>query len=476
MSLSRGARIAVLVAAVAGCSSATSPNNHSTGSLTVTVKVTGNVTPNVTVTGPSGFQKSIASTTQLTGLAPGSYTVTASSVAATNSIVGIAYAGTVTGTPAAVTAGGSASASVQYAARSGSGALWVVGGGNLSNEIQNAAIEYVTSQLQSSSNSLSPAMTFDLPVTSGYNIDANAVAIDAQGNLWVVDDNQNLVVEYPLPTLGLSTSAPTTANLTMQPAPAVFIRLPDSSYTDGLAFDAKGNLWVINQFPSTVVEFTPDQLKATGSPTPAVTITVKTQTQVNGIQPAYPLSIAFDASGDLWVVCSAFGTIVEFTPSQLASSGTPTPAVTLNPHIQFPYYPAFDKAGNLWLAVSGYLNVVDSSNGTPIDSTYVPGTIAQLPASTLTASGSPSPALTLTVPAGMYGADPTAIAFDDSGDLWYTDVATATIGEFTAAQLAAGGHPSPALTILNARLSGVGQLFYGTGLAFNPHSSALPLH
>ncbi len=83
--------------------------------------------------------------------------------------------------------------------------------------------------------------------------------------MWVVNDNSNTVVEYTPSPLGANGS----------PTPAVTIHLPDSSFTDGLALDANGDLWVALQDPSIVVEFTPDQLKTSGAPTPAVTITVK---------------------------------------------------------------------------------------------------------------------------------------------------------------------------------------------------------
>lgn len=173
------------------------------------------------------------------------------------------------------------------------------------------------------------------------------------------------------------------------------------------------------------------------------------------------MAITFNAQGSLWVV-NTDGFVIKYTTSQIASSGTPVPAVSLQPSI-FPYFAAFDKAGNLWLADEAY---AIGGNTT----TYVAGPITEYAAASLTASGSISPTRTLTLPTGKAVVFPAAIAFDASGNLWYLDVFNATLGEYTAAQLAAGGNPSPAITIVNTTP------VYGTGLAFNPSLVLLPSH
>jgi hypothetical protein len=71
------------------------------------------------------------------------------------------------------------------------------------------------------------------------------------------------------------------------------------------------------------VEFTKAQLSASGSPTPAVTISatkVGTYKSLDG-----PYSLAFDSSGDLWVENFNGNTTVEFGRDQLSTSGSPTP-------------------------------------------------------------------------------------------------------------------------------------------------------
>jgi len=288
-------------------------------------------------------------------------------------------------------------------------------------------------------------------VTAGGNIDANAVAFDGHGDLWVVNDNSNTVVEYAPSALGANGS----------PTATVTMHLPDSSYTDALAFDAKGNLWVLSEDSANIAEFTPAQLASGGSPAPAVTIHMA---PLQG-QSGNPLSMAFDGQGNLWVVNGGQVELVEYPVNQLTSSATLAPAVQINPQVPYPYTIAFDKVGNLWVGTSGY----GSTTG-GITTDY-PGKITELAASSLTASGNPAPAVTLTLPNGV-NTYPTTLAFDDSGDLWYSDFTHSTVGELTPAQLAASGNPTPTVAIVY----GGTPRFFGTAIAFNPHTAAVPLH
>ncbi|HEY6472700.1 MAG TPA: IPT/TIG domain-containing protein [Acidimicrobiales bacterium] len=187
------------------------------------------------------------------------------------------------------------------------------------------------------------------------------------------------------------------------------------------AFDAAGDLWISNLDTNTLVEYTPSQLASTGSPTPAVTISS------DGSSLDSPGSVAFDRSGDLWALNES-GAIVEYTPSQLASSGAPTPAVTISGN-ESPYGLAFDGSGDLWVADSGKNTVIE----------YTP--------SQLESSGSPTPTVTLSTDASSSIDSPSGVAFDSSGDLWVTNTNTYSLVEFTPSQLASSGAPTPAVTI-----------------------------
>ena len=80
----------------------------------------------------------------------------------------------------------------------------------------------------------------------------------------------------------------------------------------------KGDLWVANYSGQTIAEFTPSQLAASGSPVPAVVIT----------DSAEPTALAFDANGDLWATnASRWHPGVHARSADI--SGSPTPAVTI---------------------------------------------------------------------------------------------------------------------------------------------------
>ena len=106
-----------------------------------------------------------------------------------------------------------------------------------------------------------------------------------------------------------------------------------------IAFDATGRLWVANgnNSQNTVVAFSPSQLAATGSPTPAVTLSASAGSLAN------PTGLAFDASGNLWVANTTAPSIVEFSASQIVSSGAPTPnTIITGSSLSEPFGIAFD--------------------------------------------------------------------------------------------------------------------------------------
>jgi secreted PhoX family phosphatase len=176
------------------------------------------------------------------------------------------------------------------------------------------------------------------------------------------------------------------------PKPAVTLSasLGSLSFPCGAAFDGSGNLWVANENNSTLVAYTPSQLSASGSPTPAVTLTMARQ----------PAALAFDSTGNLWVIEISYG-INEFSPAQLAVSGTtPTPVVQLTGNgtsTGNPVALAFDNSGDLWVADYAFGKVAHS------------GTVVEYTANQLAASGAPTPTVTL---GGTSLGNPTALAFD----------------------------------------------------------------
>jgi secreted PhoX family phosphatase len=189
-----------------------------------------------------------------------------------------------------------------------SGNLWVANddpqGGTL--------LEFTTSQLAASGNPR-PAVAI---TGNGVSVsDPQAIAFDRAGNLWVA--NEADIVEFSASQIGSSGS----------PVPAVTLDYPSPRIISpsGLAFDHDGDLWVSSNLASALYEFTPSQLLASGNPAPATTLSASGKT--GGL--SSPVAITFDRSGNLWVT-SATNTVSEFLASQLKTSGAPAAALTIS--------------------------------------------------------------------------------------------------------------------------------------------------
>jgi hypothetical protein len=189
-----------------------------------------------------------------------------------------------------------------------------------------------------------------------------------------------------------------------------------------LAFDPSGNLWVGNG--TDVAEFSRAEIAKSGSPKPVLSV-------------AGTCSLAFDSSGDLWVGSGA-NRLSEFTKAQLAQPGpTAMPKVVItSDSLDGPCRPAFDHAGNIW---AGNFNS---------------DTVVEFTKAELAKSGSPAPKVVISLPLLSFGVSsgpltPGDVAFAPSGDLWVPnfDPAGFSVLEFTRAQLAKSGSPTPALTI-----------------------------
>jgi hypothetical protein len=88
------------------------PPTVTTGSLTVTISgAPSGTSPSITVTGPNSFWSTVTETTTIPKLELGQYTIQANTLTSSN----LEYAGAIKGSPATVSAGAMASASVTYA-------------------------------------------------------------------------------------------------------------------------------------------------------------------------------------------------------------------------------------------------------------------------------------------------------------------------------------------------------------------------
>lgn len=304
-------------------------------------------------------------------------------------------------------------------------ALWIANGTNV--------VEYLPSQLSATSTDIAPHLVNN----SGAFGAPQGVVFDAYGDLWVIDGGtvaaggtvQPALFEFtPAQLADLSTNNSPTPNVTISSTNFVF---PQQA-----VFDAKGDLWVSDNGANSVFVFTPSELAATDT-TASPNITITSNPAFNG-----PLGITFDATGDLWVANNGTTTIFEFKARNLPQSSASvslTPDVTLsddgNGSIQAPWALIFDSKGDLW-----------SSNAN------APNTVVKFAASSLAATGSPTPAVTLS-PMMEDGnptlSSPNGIAFDNLGDLAaISSVTPFGVAFFGQSQLTDGGAIDPTAFIV----------------------------
>lgn len=208
----------------------------------------------------------------------------------------------------------------------------------------------------------------------------------------------------------------------------------------GVAFGPDGRLWIASAEDSVLLAFTPSALASPGSG--AASTVIATGGALRG-----PTGLAFDAAHRLWVSSFGTGTLLRYDPDQLAVTGAPAPAVVVS-GVGQPTALAFDAAGSLWV------------------SDYTANRLVRYDALQLSASGSPAPAVVLT---GINGSieNPSGLAFDDSGNLWVSNLVGGTVVAFGPAQLASTGAPAPRVALS----SNGNSLALPAGLAFDADGS-----
>jgi sugar lactone lactonase YvrE len=272
-------------------------------------------------------------------------------------------------------------------------ALWVANGTNV--------VEFLPAQLTSGNSDPAPHLAINSSIFGA----PQGVTFDASGNLWVIDGGTVSTGGTVKPALEEFTASQLAMlHSNNAPMPNVVINSASFTFPQQAVFDALGDLWVSDNMSNAVFVFTPQQLAATSSnATPSASITST---------PAFigPLGITFDASGDLFVANNGSTTIYGFALAELPTSGgsySLTPSVILSDDgkgsIQGPWALIFDSKGNLY-----------SSNAN------APFTVVAFAPSSLNASGSPAPIVTLspeTDSGNASLASPNGIGFDNLGDL-----------------------------------------------------------
>ena len=242
----------------------------------------------------------------------------------------------------------------------------------------------------------------------------------------------------------------------------------------GVTFDAKGNLWVMDPGAAiggtptpALLEFSAAQLStlaSTNSPDPVAIITSTSL--------AFPQQSVFDSAGNQWVTDHNNNTVLVFSAAQLAMTGTNSlmPVITItSTSFNGPLGIVFDSSGNLWIANNG--GVPGTNNSTSaVGTSIVEFAKANVPA--VPTSGVLTPDLTPTITLSDDGSGsvqgPWELAFDSSGNLWSSNSNTPfTLVEFAKANLAATGTPTPAITISPTTDGGNATLNMTNGLCFD---------
>lgn len=203
----------------------------------------------------------LTQSTTLTDLGPGAYSLTVPPAIAPGAVVSTLFDPIVTGSPAAVTNGSEASATVSFLRRPGTGAVWS------SATYDGFVYAYTDEQLRSPDAGNQPAVSID----AGAMLNGpESIVFDAVGNLWAPDNTHNRILRYDVALLDTSGSPPPSAQL-------LGVDLTDGNVTwgslanpEGLAFDRDGNLWVTTcgSNESSLLRYAPAQLVAGGAQLP----------------------------------------------------------------------------------------------------------------------------------------------------------------------------------------------------------------
>ncbi|MGH7678865.1 MAG: hypothetical protein ACRENU_10390 [Gemmatimonadaceae bacterium] len=303
--------------------------------------------------------------------------------------------------------------------------LWVASGSDP------ALLRFAPEQLLASGSKTASAT---ITTSSATLFTINGIAFDTAGTMWVASADDSLLIAFS--AAALATSGFTVASRIISPTDESL------SSPSAIAFDPHHRLWVANAETGTLVRFDPAQLVAGGAPRPANVIR----------GPTRPSGLAFDANGSMWVANIRTNSIAKYSAAQLDDSGFVTPAVLLRPTgsaFLGSSALAFDAAGNLWVAYLGG------------------ATIAGFSPAQLAVSGTSAPSIILR-PAGSFGL-PVGLAFDGDGALWVV-TAEGALHRFAASTLLASGAPSPSEELL---VRGHTLL---SGIAFWPKPRRLPLN
>jgi streptogramin lyase len=163
-----------------------------------------------------------------------------------------------------------------------------------------------------------------------------AFAFDASGSLWVS-------------TCGGRISRLTGADLVSSGDVTPSVNLSTVEDNGDVAFDSSGNLWVTGG--TSVLRYDAARLGSSGATPANLTLTVRSNDDTRDLVPS---NLAFDATGNLWVIDFGGNLLARIARSNLSGTGAQSSIsdVTLALSVlALLERPAFDESGGLWLAL-----------------------------------------------------------------------------------------------------------------------------
>jgi sugar lactone lactonase YvrE len=268
-----------------------------------------------------------------------------------------------------------------------------------------------------------PGFTTLTPATTSTGLNTpNGLAFDSSGNLWVVDSSNNRVLEFKAP---FSTGEAASLVIGQPTFTTNYYTITNSTSLNspnGLAFDSGGNLWVADLLNGRVIEYTtPFTTREAaslviGEPSFTVANDEVSKTGLNA-----PNSVAFDSSGNLWVVdghrvlkyAAPFATHEPASVVIGQNDFTNSSTVTTSTGLDTPSGLAFDSSGNLWIADKLDNRVLEYT--APLSTFEAASVVIGQPNFTSSAT------TPVTQPTSTSLNQPAGLAFDSGGNLWVAD-------------------------------------------------------
>jgi len=264
-----------------------------------------------------------------------------------------------------------------------------------------------------------PSFTaFDPGATSTGLVAPNAIAFDSGHNLWVADAGGNRVLEYKAP-LSTHEAASVVIGQTSLTSLAFATTSTGLNTPNAVAFDSSGNLWVVDASNNRVLEYKAPL--STGEAASLVigqsSFTTNYYTVTNSTALNTPNALAFDSSGNLWVADVLNGRVLEYTAPfsthEAASLVIGEPSLTANNDEVTKT--GLNAPNSLAFDSSGNLWVADGHRVLE----YTTPLITHEAASIVIGQNNFQNSSTVTTSTGLN--TPNGLAFDSSGNLWVAD-------------------------------------------------------